>query len=293
MTERKEIILYVDDSGSRAPDRDPAVDPDGVDWFALGGMLIDSSETPAAEVAIDAFRARWPQIGVGPLHSYHIRNRSRNFRWLMSATDEVRGRFYDQLSSLILGLPVLVHACVVDRPGYNRRYFDAYRDERWKLCRTAFTILVERAAKYARYRGARLRVFVERTNVPTENQLKRYFTELRETGLPFDADRSSKYAPLSADHLRETLLEFDTRTKKSRLMQIADLVLWPVCIAGYHPDNRNYVQLVRGGKLLDCICNAENGLMGIKYSCFDAASVGQGAEPANEGLKTHQPARAG
>ncbi|ARU23837.1 hypothetical protein RSSE_c3456 [Ralstonia solanacearum] len=37
-------------------------------------------------------------------------------------------RFMEELTALILGLPIYVLACVVDRPGYNKRYLQAYAD---------------------------------------------------------------------------------------------------------------------------------------------------------------------
>lgn len=52
-------------------------------------------------------------------------------------------------------------------------------------------------------------------------------------------------------------------------MQLADLVLWPVCHDGYNPNHRAYADLIGAGKLLDVQCTPENGLLGVKYSCFD------------------------
>jgi hypothetical protein len=45
--------------------------------------------------------------------------------------------------------PALGLACVIDRPDYNHRYKEKYADERWSLCKTAFTIAVERASDIA------------------------------------------------------------------------------------------------------------------------------------------------
>jgi hypothetical protein len=269
---RKEVHLYVDDSGSRDPDRKRNQSDGEVDWFGLGGFLIHSEDKPAAEQLIENFRAQWPQLGDKPLRSYDIRSKTGAFRWLLEVGRSEQDRFYNGLSALVRELPIVVHACVVDRPGYNKRYMEQYGRRRWRLCRTAFTILMERAAKYARMHDARLRVFVERSDKPTESQFKAYFDEARREGLPFDAGRSQKYAPLTAADMHQTLFEFGVRTKASLLMQVADLVLWPVCIGGYFPDNRNFAELRDGRKLLDAHCTDENGLHGVKYSCFDAAA---------------------
>jgi len=154
-------------------------------------------------------------------------------------------------------------------PGYNKKYLAEYGPRRWSLCRTAFKIAVERAAKFARSEEARLRVFVEQSDKPNEERLKGYFNALRKEGSPFNKETSAKYSPLSAAELAETLLEFGVKTKKSITMQVADLALWPVCHGKYHPDNIAHVALMEKGKLLDALCSEQNGLQGIKYSCFD------------------------
>lgn len=262
-----ECHFYMDDSGSRDPDRKPTASNEP-DWFALGGLLINGSDERAAKEQIAAFRARWPELGHEPFRSYDIRHRTERFRWLASCQARRKNQFYTELTDLITGLPMHVIACVVDRPGYNARYMQEYGPRRWRLCRTAFGIVVERAAKVARHRGARLRVFAERSDKHTEKQFKGYYDQMREDGLPFNPQNSQQYAPLSAEALRETLFEFRIKTKDSALMQFADLVLWPVCKAGYDKENLPYQSLLASGKLIDTHCTEENGLLGIKYSCF-------------------------
>jgi len=232
-------------------------------------VLISEWELPAAERAIDEFRERWPEIGDAPLHSSPIRSRNGNFRWLIKASASRKEEFMRDLSQLMTALPIIVLACVVDRPGYNHRYKERYGRQRWALCRTAFTIAVERAAKYAKAKGLRLRVYVEHSDRKTERRLKGYYEELSSKGAPFAADTSAKYMPLKAEDLSATLLEFKVKSKASRLMQIADLALWPACKGGYDRGNRAYVALRDAGKLLDSYCSEENGIQGIKYSCFD------------------------
>lgn len=56
---RAEYHFYMDDSGSRDPDRNRNTDTMKPDWFALGGLLINSADVTAAKDAITAFRARW------------------------------------------------------------------------------------------------------------------------------------------------------------------------------------------------------------------------------------------
>jgi hypothetical protein len=258
----------MDDSGSRDPDRSRSVDPNCVDWFGLGGVIVREVDLDLIEERVKLFRERWPHPNA-PLHSWEIRARKQGFAWLREANQAKHNRFLSELGDLMCSLPIVVHATVIDRPGYNRRYLQAYGPRRWSLCQTAFKIAVERAAKFAASEGARLRVYVEQSDKVTERRLSDYFKSLRAEGLPFNKDTSSRYSPMDAGSLAKTLLEFKVKTKGSIPMQIADLALWPVCKGKYHPDNLALIALVQNSKLLDSLCTAENGLFGIKYSCFD------------------------
>ena len=104
-------------------------------------------------------------------------------------------------------------ACVIDRPGYNARYLEKYGRQRWSLCKSAFTIAVERAAKYARSIDCRLRVCHERCNKTEDGMLKGYYEELKRDGPPFDTSRSEKYRPLTGAEFRETLYELQTENE--------------------------------------------------------------------------------
>lgn len=234
----------------------------------MGGIIVREEDVSIIDSEVGKFRSRWPHPDA-PLHSWEIRAQKDGFAWLRKASAAKRLRFMEELSELMCSLPIIVHAAVVDRPGYNKRYLTEYGPRRWSLCRTAFKIAVERAAKFSRSEGARLRVFVEQTDKITDAKMRGYFNSLRNEGLPFKQDTSAKYAPLSAAELTSTLLEFRAKTKQSIPMQIADLALWPVCKGKYRADNTALAALTDTGKLLDTLCTPENGLFGIKYSCFD------------------------
>jgi hypothetical protein len=266
------FLYYIDDSGSRDPDRNPKQGQTEPDWFALGGVLLNTADKDECDAKIAGFRGSWPQIGNNPLHSYEIRNKTKAFRWLESLAPEDLAKFMDGLSSLIVSLPIVVAGCVVHRPGYNTRYMEEYGPRRWKLCRTAFNIALERAAKYAHHHGGKLRVYVERTDRVTESHFKEYYDSLRTDGPPFDAKRSAQYLPMSSEQLHQTLYEFKVKTKQSDLMQLADLCLWPICMGGYDQAHRAYAALKGAGKLIDVHCTAANQLLGIKYSCFDSST---------------------
>lgn len=263
--------FYIDDSGTRHPDHDVKVPKHGNDWFALGGVLIDDDQIPVARALIEAFRLKWPQLGTAPLHSHEIRGCHRNFKWL-GVSQETRERFLCELEGLLLALPVVGLACVIDRPGYNLRYRAKYGREQWSLCKTAFAVATERAVKFALERNRKLRVFVEKSSKSDDKVIRGYYDALKGNGHWFDAGNASKYGPLPAEDYRSTLYEFRIKDKSSSLMQIADLYLWPMCMGGYDRANFAYSRLLAGGKLIECHLAAEQiPSKGSKYSCFDRA----------------------
>jgi len=262
------MCLYVDDSGTRNPDRRVPEEFTYRDWFALGGYLTQEENEGAIRTAHAIFCEQW---GIAyPLHSYDIRSETENFTWLAALNDREYNRFMRGLSQMLLSVPVIGHACVVDRPGYNHRYREKYGRQTWMLCRTAFAVICERAAKHARKNGCRLRVYVEEGDKSADDKIRDYYKSLRTDGMPFAVDLSAKYAPLSAAELAHTLYDLDFKAKSSPLAQIADLYAYPIARGGYDPDYFPYTQLRARNKLIDSLLTTEEvPHLGIKYSCFD------------------------
>ncbi|MEM6477179.1 MAG: DUF3800 domain-containing protein [Pseudomonadota bacterium] len=264
-----DLHLYLDDSGTRNPDRNGGCDydPERHDWFALGGIMVRSEDDAPTRQMYAEFCEKW---GITyPLHSSDIRFQKGNFDWLKRVSISQLEQFHDALGSMLIEMPVTGIACVIDRPGYNERYLQKYGRDRWSLCKTAFSVLVERAAKVAIAEERRLRIFPERADKHADRWLKGYFDSLRAKGMPFASSTSGKYAPLSQPVLHHTLREFRLKYKSSPLVQIADLYLYPMCRAGYGP-YRPHSLLTKHGKLVDChLSEADKSMLGIKYSCFD------------------------
>jgi hypothetical protein len=217
----KVMSLYLDDSGTRNPDRKIAKELTYRDWFALGGYLVKEEEEGIVRTAHANFCEPW---GIKyPLHSYDIRAERENFAWLKGLDEREKNRFMRELGQMLIKLPVIGHACVVDRPGYNSRYRDKYGRQTWMLCRTAFAVVCERAAKYARRNGCRLRVYVEEGDKTADDYIRSYYASLRTEGMPFSGDAMAQYAPLSTEELAFTLYDFDFKNKTSPMAQIADL----------------------------------------------------------------------
>jgi len=270
------MCLYLDDSGSRNPDRKIPQELTYRDWFALGGFISKEEDEGILRTAHATFCESW---GITyPLHSYDIRSETKKFTWLGALEQREHTRFMRELSRMLLDLPVVGHACVIDRPGYNKRYREKYGRQTWMLCRTAFSVVCERAAKYARSNGCRLRVYVEEGDKSADIKIREYYAALRKEGMPFAADNSAKYAPLSAGDLAYTLYDLDFKAKTSPMVQLADLYTYPIARGGYEPTYYPYTQLKAQNKLLDNVIEAEAvPHLGIKYSCFELV-----AKPINK-----------
>ena len=63
--------------------------------------------------------------------------------------------FLPKLEEFLVGFPLMGIAAIVDRPGYVASYAERYEGRPWRMDKTAFTILIERSAKYAHWKGRR------------------------------------------------------------------------------------------------------------------------------------------
>ena len=262
------LNFYMDDSGTRVPMRKPLpFSPLERNFFALGGVLINEEDEALARKAYDDFRERW---GLDyPLHSVEIRHSAGRFNWLRRNTEEYE-LFMRDLTRLLTSIDILGLACVIDRAGYDARYREKHGRHQWHLCQTAFSIAVERAAKFARRQGRKLRVLPERSCRADERRLAKYYETLKISGPPFAKESSSIYAPLSGAEFTETLHEIRFKSKSSPLEQIADLVLWPLVRSAYGENNRACAALRDAGRFIESRLPAEDiETCGSKRSCFE------------------------
>ena len=262
-----EIHLFLDDTGSRESNKKPHIERrDGLDCFGLGGVMIDFQEVKAVWQAHTAFCEEW---GITyPLHSHEIRGGRDNFKWLKNP--EKAAEFLPALTEFLCSLPVMGIAAVIDRPGYVKRYHEKYDGSPWHMDKTAFTILIERAAKYADAQGKHLRIFFEQCGKNEDRDMIACLKDLKINGMPF-ANASASYDGLTAaDFKRIVRGEPRGKTKKMAQIQIADLYLYPMAKGGYDPSYRPYKQLLEAQKIIDAtLSEADIPTLGIKYSCFD------------------------
>lgn len=261
-----EFALFIDESGSPKPNR-----KDQARYFALGGVLLEREDETLVASEISAFKQRWSIDESSALHGNEIRSKKKNFAWLGKCSLLEQKQFMLDLSSTITRLPIVVHACVVSRTGYLDRYLDRYGADTWEMMKSAFTILVERSAKYARKHDGSIMIYYEEAGKKEDKLIRHYFHELRSSGHPFDATNASQYAPLSGEELSKRLRGIEGKQKSNPILQVADLCLYPVTKGKDNPSDRAYQALISSRILVDTQIEADELVtMGIKYYCFDA-----------------------
>jgi hypothetical protein len=267
----KKYLLYFDDTGGRDPDKSSyqrhEERRDGMDCFGYGGFLIKEEDVKEFIKNHNAFRQHW-NIDY-PLHSSKIRGGHGKFGWLKKP--ENAGQFLPALQDYLLSQPIICIACIIDRPGYVERYKERHQEKLWYMSQSAFYILIERAAKFADKNGRKLEIYFEQNGRKEDRDITRYMRELKKSGNPFNKNSSDQYNPLTTDDYKRIILgEPRRKTKNVPMIQIADLVLYPMAKAGYDPQYWPYKALRDNGKLIDCLLSEEElASCGIKYSCFD------------------------
>lgn len=240
-----------------------------MDCFGLGGYLVRETDIDNILNSHKIFCKKWKISD--PLHSTKIRGKRGAFSWIGKREDG-GDAFYSDIGNFLCSLPIYGIAAIIHRPGYNKRYREKYGDQRWMLCKTAYAILIERAAKFVLSHEGELEIYFEAAGKKEDTDLKDYTKQLKSDGMPFDKNSSSNYASLkSSDFSRLILGDARERTKKWPPIQIADLVLYALAKAGYDPAYAPYAALMGASRLIDSLVpEGERQHLGTKYSCFES-----------------------
>ncbi|WP_433908764.1 DUF3800 domain-containing protein [Sphingomonas yabuuchiae] len=264
-----ELTFYMDETGSRQPDKKPDASRLGRDWFAFGGFIIRREDEEAAKWARDEVARR-----LDVRHPFHITDmlaEAKKFSFLQRKTEKERLAFWAEYQEFLADLPVMGLGCVIDRPGYAARgYVEKHPETKWLLCRSAFDIVVERAVKYAIREDRRLRIVFE-SDAPFDPIVKSYFANLKQNGLEFDAANSGKYNPLTKDDFAKTLTTIESRPKSNRLLQVADSYIYAIARGKYHKQFSMWRQLCDAQRIANFALGGDAAAikaMGIKYYCF-------------------------
>ncbi|RBW57608.1 DUF3800 domain-containing protein [Phaeobacter gallaeciensis] len=260
------LVYFIDDFGARTLLKRelPEGAPLNESAFALGGIIVRSEDIENLSASVESL---CKQFEVPALHGNTIRVKKGKFAFLKRDAERAK-TFMNELEALVVDERITANACVICRPGYRDRYGGENMDaSKWEMCRTAFDISVERAAKLARSWDRTLSVVYEKTGKKEDRLLDGYFKSLKMNGTGFDVDNSQGYGPLSSSNFGETLGSIRGDGKNNQMLQIADLVLHPLCHRVSGKKNRAYEELCKKELLIDYRHESEN--VAIKYSCFD------------------------
>jgi hypothetical protein len=268
------LHLYVDESGSRHPDKAGTIAKHGNDWFSMGGILVNQEDVETAKTKVRNFTKGWPQIR-SPLHFTDMRANKQGFAWLGNLNQSSLDKFWSGYRTFLASLPVIGTGCIIDRPGYLARgYGKREGDAKWLLCRSAFDILLERSAKFAKSKGRRLKVYYEMADPTTNQRVESYYSNLKNNGLQFDTKNSAKYSPMTPEDFNFTLLDIEGKDKKNTLMQVADSYVYAISRGAYQSDFDVYRRIAQSGKLITSqVPGAQAALLGIKNYCFELAQA--------------------
>lgn len=260
------ITLYLDETGARHPDRNSGTHASR-DWFGMGGILIRQEDKVEAHKMRDAIASKWNIKS--PFHMTDMINERAKFSWLGRITQKERDLFWSEYREYLATAPVLGIGCVIDRSGYVARGYVKNHEDRWLLCRSAFDIVVERAAKYAISIGRQLNIVFE-SDFGMNDIVEGYFYNLQSNGLEFDKNKSDKYTPLSKEDFKSTLTSIENRPKSNRLLQIADSYIYAIARRGYDKKFDVYRRIHDEKRFIDCLLPKEQiSALGNKYYCFD------------------------
>lgn len=263
------IIYYMDETGNRHPDKKPSNQREGRDWFGLGGYLLKEHDKSIVRQAHQQFCEAWSISE--PFHMTDMLSCRKKFSWLGKLTEKRKSQFWVEYKDMLSSVPAMGTGCIISRPGYVARgYLENYPNSKWLLCRSAFDITIERAAKYAKSIDAKLDVVFE-SDIPMNNIMKGYFTNLKENGLSFD-NNAGKYEPFSQQDFSETLGTIEYKAKASPYLQLADSYIYAIARQKYDRHFDIFCRLRDYRRIINFALGDADLIkaMGIKYYCFDS-----------------------
>jgi len=146
------VYAYLDESGVGKPG-----ERDQFEYFAFGGILVRKRDEQQLIDALADFKTKWNIPQATPLHASEIRNKKKNFRFLEGLPEQELIEFKTDILLMVLRSNALLHACVVKRDGYLKRYKAVYGQKTWKMLKSATAIVIERAAKLVQVRAGSVR----------------------------------------------------------------------------------------------------------------------------------------
>ena len=224
------LNLYFDRfPGSRHPDKKADKNRRGAGLVRSRWISNPTGRWTSGQITSPSYCGQMAREGSVPYDGYALKQKGF---FLVGALGQTKSKtdFGSDYKGMLARVPVIGIACVIDRPGYVARgYLEKYPDK-WLLCRSAFDILIERSAKFAKMKIENYEVIHE-GDVGTNEVMKSYFRNIKQNGMAFDGTRSSRYKPLPKEEFGSILTTIEYKTKESPLMQIADSYVYAMARA--------------------------------------------------------------
>jgi hypothetical protein len=259
--------FYMDETGSRHPDKQSDKSRLGRDWFGFGGVMVRGEDNDGVRDRVRHFSDRWKLSG--PAHITDMRSENKAFSWLGKIDQVTREQFWSDWHRVLCESPVIGIGCVIDRPGYRARGYLEKHQSKWLLCRSAFDITIERAVKIAMMEGRKLHVVFEQ-DAGINSTISGYFQNLKNNGLEFDKENSKRYSPLASCCFSTTLGRIQHKPKSHELLQVADSYIYALARKGYDSKFPLYRHLRDAKRVAEFYLPQEClPHMSVKYYCFD------------------------
>jgi hypothetical protein len=233
-TQRSPLFhLYIDETGSRHPDKEASTAKHGFDWFGLGGLLITQEDEATAKSKLATFVARWPQIR-SPLHFTDIRAQKKGFAWLGNLKLEDHNRFWSdsaRFSHQFRGRGLLASSIAQATSNGGTAKGEGTPNGSFAEAHSIFWSTELPNTQNPRGGGC-VSTMKERTLLPTR-RVHEYYETIKFSGLAFDESTSSKYRPLKQVEFQNVLLAIEGKDKGNKMMQVADSYLYAIARGSY------------------------------------------------------------
>ena len=220
-----DFIVFADESGDHGLDK---IDPK-FPVFALVFCLISVSDY-IKKVVPELQRFKFKTWGHSEivLHERDIRKTKPPFDILRN--QELRARFYEDLSALMTGIPMRIYAAVINKNGLRKRYGSP-----WNPYEIALLFCMERLLKTLleeKQEGKLLHVLFEARGKREDEELKLEFRRI--------CDNKGNWGYKQPDFTPITFKPmFVKKATNSTGLQLADLIARPIAKSALHPKQTN------------------------------------------------------
>lgn len=203
--------LFVDESGDhglKSVDKDFPV-------FVLCGIMLSEEQHVICMDRMNQLKTDLWQSKEVIFHSRDIRRCEKEFQILLNL--ELKGRFYEQLNSIVSELDYTIISAVIQKDEYIKKY-----GRLGNVYAISLSFLIERAIFFldSKAKPIELEIIVEKRGKLEDNELLKHYNEVYSIGTGYvKPERIRAY---------NTRLRFKAKKENINGLQLADLVAHPI-----------------------------------------------------------------